>query len=128
MSRTEFQNAITAFALTFALFLGFGCVPVGHSDSTTAGSLAAQATQAEHIERAEKAKLYDALSAKAKTATSSKEMKDAWAAGLHEARRKAYQSMELSVDAAGSPDGKYDPVKTSQAFGQLATGVRKAGK
>ena len=28
MTRTEFQNAITAFALTFALFLGFGCVPV----------------------------------------------------------------------------------------------------
>ena len=75
-----------------------------------------------------KAKLFDRLAEKAKTAKSAKEMRDAWAEGLHEGRRAGYEAVEKAVDAKGSPEGKYSAEQTWAAFKEMAAGVRKAGK
>lgn len=114
------RAALLAPVVILALFLAGCLAPVT--------SLTALATKAEQVERAEKAKAYDDLSVKALNFKSSAESKQAWADAMHLARRAAYAKLEDAMDAKGTPDGKYDAKKTSEAYKEVAAGVRKAGK
>lgn len=93
-----------------------------------AGTIAKLAMDGEHIERAAKAKMFDELAIKAKSFKSTKESRDAWEAGLHAGRRAGYSAVEKAVLSKGSPGGKYDADATSEAYSEMADGVRKAGK